>query len=116
MTFKSIAKKLAILLKGRTIHFDHKSYDDGNDIPHIFVNGERYDIDSVKISKNGEYIECYGDYKGTGVDYTFGISVATLTETEMVGMDIYNFFQDIYYETEESGEIGDFEDDFLADK
>jgi hypothetical protein len=30
-------------------------------------------------------------------------------------MGIYNLFQDMYYEMNESGEIGDFEDDFLAE-
>ena len=53
MTIKDIAKKLAKLLKGRTTYFDFKSYDIQDDVPHIFVNGVRYDITYVKMEKNG---------------------------------------------------------------
>ena len=53
MTIKDITKKLAKLLKGRTIYFDFKSYDIQDDVPHIFVNGVRYDINYVKMEKNG---------------------------------------------------------------
>jgi hypothetical protein len=116
MTTKQIAIKLAKeILKGRIIYFDYKSYDNQEDYPHIIVNGERYDIDSVKLSKHGEYMECNGDYKGTGVDYTFGISFIELTEDELEEIGIPALLHDIYYETDESVELGDFEDDFLAE-
>ena len=115
MTIKDIAKKLAKLLKGRTTYFDFKSYDIQDDVPHIFVNGVRYDITYVKMEKNGSYMECCGDYEGTGVDYSLGVSIRTSTETELEKMGIPALLHDIYYETYESVELGDFEDDFLAE-
>lgn len=115
MTIKTIAKKLAKLLNGRTTYFDFKSYDIQDDVPHIFVNGVRYNITYVKMENNGSYMECCGNYKGTGIYYAFGISIRTLTDTELEEMGIPALLHDIYYETDESAELGDFEDDFLAE-
>ena len=114
MNFVDVAKKLAELLNGRTIYFDHKSYDFAKDIPHIFANGERYNVDRVSFNSNGTFLKMYLDGNKMAV-YDFeeeGISTETIQkECEDFGFDA--LFHDIYYETEESYEIGDFELDFL---
>ena len=115
MTTKQIAIKLAKeVIKGGTIYFDFKSYDNQDDVPHIFINGERFDVEYVKLSKYGDYMECSGDYKGTGVDYTFGISFIETTEEKLEKMNVPALLHDMYYETDESFELGDFECDFLG--
>ena len=48
MTHKEIAIKLALLTNGKTITFDHKSYDDANDIPHLMVDGIRFNVETAK--------------------------------------------------------------------
>ena len=103
MTNREIIAKLAKLLDGRTIYFDHKSYDDQEDIPYITIRGERRNVESVKITKyNGLIICCVGT--------TILYDTDEFVETE----EVYNLLQNMYYETNESYDIGDFEQDFLG--
>lgn len=123
MNLIEIAKKLGSLLKEETIFFDHKSYDYAEDIPHVFMDGKRYNVVSVTFSADGMDIGIdvidISEHKLDG----FGISLredlengvtteVILKEAEEMGLDA--LFHDVYYETDYSYEIGDFETDFLG--
>ena len=120
MNFIDVAKKLAELLDGKTIYFDHKSYDLAEDIPHIFVDGKRYDVDNATFNADGTFLDLSvidkTDWSVSGFGIGFyeedGLTTEDIErECENMGLDA--LFHDIYYETEESWEIGDFETDFL---
>lgn len=106
--------KLATLLNGEEIFFDHNSYDLAEDIPHIIVGGKRVDIDSVIIPADASYIEVYsGNDKYTlslveDGDYTFDLIDKFLEESK-----VDTLLYDIYYQHPKSYEIGDYEMDFL---
>ena len=103
MTNREIIAKLVNLLYKRTIYFDHKSYDDQEDIPYITIRGERRNVESVTITKNNGLIICC-------VGVTILYDKDEFIETE----EVYNLLQNMYYETNESYDIGDFEQDFLG--
>jgi hypothetical protein len=117
MNTREQIKKLANLLNGKTIHFDWKSYDFEEDIPHLFLDGKRKNISSVSIGKDGLTMtvmttDCeYG--LGFYEDIENGDTFETIDkELEEIGMD--EFLRDIFYEHPRSWEIGDYEDDFLT--
>ena len=117
MNTREQIKKLANLLNGKTIYFDWKSYDFEMDIPHLTLDGERKNISSVSIGKDGLTMkvmttDCeYG--LGFYEDIEYGETFETIDkELEECGMD--EFLRDIYYEHPRSWEIGDYEDDFLT--
>lgn len=115
MTIRDIAKKLAKLLKGRTIYFDFKSYDNEEDIPHIFDGRTRCDVEVVRFNDNGDFFEIITKSVSMGIelyDITFEEEEFEEGANEI---GLYELLRDIYYETDESQEIGDFEDDFLAE-
>jgi hypothetical protein len=114
------AKKLGTLLNERTIFFDHKSYDDLNDIPHIFMDGKRYDVDSATFHADGTALELdlidksNWSVSGIGIGFYEDDGVTTeMIEKECMEMGLDTLFRDIYYETPESYTIGDYETDFL---
>ena len=97
------------------MYFDHKSYDFAEDIPHLILDGERVNVESVWIDKKGLTMTI------TTNDTEFGLgfyedeenTFETIDkELEECGMD--EFLRDIYYEHPRSWEIGDYEDDFLT--
>ena len=115
MNTREQIKKLASLLEEKVLYFDHKSYDFAEDIPHLVLDGERVNVESVWIDKKGLTMNvttadceiCLGFYEDE--ENTF----ETIDkELEECGMD--EFLRDIYYEHPRSWEIGDYEDDFLT--
>lgn len=115
MNTREQIKKLASLLEEKVLYFDHKSYDFAEDIPHLIIEGERVNVESVWIDKKGLTMNvttadceiCLGFYEDE--ENTF----ETIDkELEECGMD--EFLRDIYYEHPRSWEIGDYEDDFLT--
>lgn len=117
MNTREQIKKLASLLEEKVMYFDHKSYDFAEDIPHLIIDGERLNIDSVWIDKKGltMTITTNDDEIGLGFneDIENGDTFETIDkELEECGMD--EFLRDIYYEHPRSWEIGDYEDDFLT--
>ena len=117
MNTREQIKKLANLLNGKTIHFDWKSYDFEEDIPHLILDDERKNIRSVSIGKDGITMKVMTtdcEHRlGFCEDIEYGITIETIDkELEECGMD--EFLRDIYYEHPRSWEIGDYEDDFLT--
>ena len=115
MNTREQIKKLASLLEEKVMYFDHKSYDFAEDIPHLTLDGERKNISSVSIGKDGLTMKVMT----TDCEYTLGFyedeenTFETIDkELEECGMD--EFLRDIYYEHPRSWEIGDYEDDFLT--
>lgn len=112
MSIFEVAQKVANLLKGRTIHFDFKSYDDENDIPRISDGGKWYKVRYVCFNDEGDFLEIVTDTFGCGIGF-YDITEEEFNEgaTEM---GLYELLSDVYYETEESLKLGDFECDFLG--
>ena len=111
MSILEIAKEVGNLLKGRAIYFDFKSYDNEEDIPHIFDGRTRCNVEVVRFNDNGDFFEIITK------SVSMGIGLYDITEEEFEDdaneMGLYELLRDIYYETDESQEIGDFEMDFL---
>lgn len=117
MNTREQIKKLAKLLNGKTIHFDWKSYDFEEDIPHLILDGKRENIESVWIDKEGLTMTITTNDTEIGLGFNEDIENGDTFETidkelEECGMD--EFLRDIYYEHPRSWDIGDYEDDFLT--
>jgi hypothetical protein len=117
MNTREQIKKLASLLEEKVMYFDHKSYDFEEDIPHLILDGERVNIDSVWIDKKGLSTTITTKHTEIGLGFYEDIENGDTFETidkelEECGMD--EFLRDIYYEHPRSWEIGDYEDDFLT--
>lgn len=108
-------EKIAKLLwsNGREgkIHFDHKSYDDETLIPHIDIDGERVWVETFLIHRDGsQFTLC------SGVDtYTLDMDAipSEWDDDYFIEIGLDTLLRDVYYETSESYEIGDYELDFL---
>ena len=114
------AKKLGTLLNERTIFFDHKSYDDLKDIPHIVVDGKRYDVDNATFNADGTFLDLSVIDKTNWKVSGYGIGfyeeedlTAEDIEKACMEMGLDTLFRDIYYETPESYIFGDYETEFL---
>ena len=89
--------------------FDHKSYDFDIDIPSIIINDEKRLVDEFRINYDATEIVVI-----SGNDmFTLYIPTCTFTDDDFDKMGMLDLLRDVYYETEYSFEIGDFEDDFL---
>lgn len=119
MYLKYQAKALYRLIGNSTISFDHKSYDLAEDIPNIIHDGRRMNVFSVQFIRNGSALCCELDdkilcevtIKLFNNDYEIG---DTEFDEILNGYGLDQLFHDIYYETDESGDIGDYELDFLG--
>lgn len=95
---------------GRII-FDFKSYDNPQDIPHIrTLTGKRLPVDSVTMSRDGSRMVVTAIRKDNLPER---ITVRNRFGSILRLRGIHTLLQDIYYETDESWEVGDFESDFL---
>ena len=118
MYLKYQAKALYRLIGNRTISFDHKSYDLAEDIPHIILDGRRINVFSVQFIHNGSALCCELDDEFLNevtikvVNTDCGMDCVFDKTLNLYGLD--QLFHDMYYETDESGDIGDYELDFLG--
>lgn len=115
MNTREQIKKLALLLEGKIMFFDHKSYDLAEDIPHLTLEGKRENIESVYIAKDGTIMTITTADSEIVLGFTEDEEITLETidkELEKCGMD--EFLRDIYYNHPRSWEIGDYEDDFLT--
>lgn len=114
MNIIEIAHKLGEFLNERTIYFDHKSYDLEEDIPHIIIDGKRENVQTAQFNEDGSILIIVTDSHEYTLDFKSEDTTTEeiLKEAEEIGL--YDLFSDIFYETEESWEIGDFELDFLG--
>lgn len=116
MYLKYQAKALYKLLKKRQVWFDHKSYDCPNDIPFIIIGNKRYRVDGVHFVEEGILDIHLSDNILTNITINFrniGLEDDEF-DIELQRYELSGLFRDIYYETEDSWEIGDYELDFLG--
>lgn len=116
MRITEVVKKLAELLNGRTIYFDLKSYSEDAEPPYLIVYGDRKIVEEVTLNKEGTYLEVsFADGSGGSFDfYAENDLDIDEIEEECGEMGIYNLLKDMYMETDESFDLGDFEQDFLG--
>jgi len=116
MNTQEIVKKLAELLyKDDGVYegvvcFDWSSYDDENDIPCLIIDGKAVKIDEFQVNKDGTQISVISGCN----NYILDLTVSPFTEQEYEDMGMYTLLSNVYYETDYSWEIGDFEIDFLG--
>lgn len=93
------------------VYFDHASYDDELDIPHIDIDGERVWVDRFIINKDGSQFAIYAGKDTYILDMDAIPSEWDDDYFIEIGLDV--LLRDVYYETNESGDIGDYELNFL---
>lgn len=93
------------------IHFDHKSYDDETLIPHIDIDGERVLVDTFIINRDGSEFTIISGRDSYILDMDAIPSEWDDDYFIEIGLDV--LLRDVYYETSESFDIGDYELDFL---
>lgn len=108
MTIREEIKKVGQLLDGKLMTFDHSTYDLKEDIPHLFLEGKRQDVNSVEIYDDGRMMNVYTD------DGVYGLGFYEMNDKELEEMGMDTLLRDIYYNHSRSWEIGDYEDDFLT--
>ena len=114
MILREQIKMVAELLEEKVMYFDHKFYDNAEDIPHLILDGKRENIETVFIAKNGleMIIETCDEEFGLGFYEDENTTFESMDkELEEIGMA--EFLRAIYYEHPRSCEIGNYEDDFL---
>ena len=117
MILREQIKMVAELLEEKVMYFDHKSYDNADDIPHLILDGKRENIETVFIAKNGleMIIETCDEEFGLGFYEDENTTFESMDkELEEIGMA--EFLRVIYYNHPRSCEIGNYEDDFLNRK
>ena len=96
------------------IYFDHKSYDDNRDIPHLLIDGELIYVYKFYVNREETLMQITDDE-----NKLYTLDLTELPEEwddeyfDQIGM--FELLQDVYYETTESYEIGDYEIDFLKE-
>lgn len=94
------------------IYFDHKSYDNNRDIPYLLIDGELVYVVKFYVNRKETLMQITDDENNL---YT--LDLTALPEEwddeyfDQIGM--FELLQDVYYETTESGNIGDYELNFL---
>lgn len=116
MEIRKRLEEIATLLwrngyKGR-VCFDHKSYDDENDIPRIKIGGQIIKVAEFAIERDGDIISIVDD---EGDFYSLWVSGASdeWNDSYYESIGLFDLIRDVYYETTESCEIGDYELDFI---
>ena len=93
------------------VWFDHKSYDLSEDIPHLIINGNRVLVERFYVSKDGDFVEIWSN------DDKYTLDMTNLPEdwndATFEEMGMFNLLQDVFYETNASWEIGDYELNFM---
>lgn len=96
------------------IYFGHKSYDDENDIPHLIIDDKRVNVEDFIISRDATKLVIVDDKR-----FVHTLDMTNLPEdwndVTFEEMGMFNLLQDVYYETNASWEIGDYELDFIKD-
>ena len=90
------------------------TYDNDEDIPRLSINGETIKVETVIINKEATKLSVQtrdGDYSLSLVPT--GKQTPDDIESILNESKVPDLLQEVYYETDESYEIGDFETDFL---
>lgn len=117
MKIHNYLKKIGELLysneeyNGR-VYFDHKSYDDTNDIPSIIIDDKKVLVEEFHINEDCDFISIYDDNNNL---YMLDMNAipSEWNDDYFEEIGLFNLLQDVYYETSMSYEIGDYELDFI---
>ena len=116
MNTQEIVKKLAELLYkdegvyDGVVYFDWSSYDLDEDIPNLTIDNKIVQIEEFRVNKEGTQIAVINGND----NYILDLTTNPFTEQEYEDMGMYTLLNSVYYETDYSWEIGDFENDFLG--
>lgn len=116
MNTHEIIKKIAELLyKDEGVYegivcFDWSSYDMEDDIPMIKIGGNEIKVEEFRVNYDGTEIVIISGFDS----YTLDLTNSPYSEEDYEDMGIYTLLNNVYYETDYSWEIGDFELDFLG--
>lgn len=119
MKIHNYLKKIGELLysneeyNGR-VYFDHKSYDDTNDIPCIIIDNKKILVEEFHINEDCDFISIYDDNNNL---YMLDMNAipSEWNDDYFEEIGLFNLLQDVYYETSMSYEIGDYELDFIGE-
>lgn len=94
------------------VYFDHKSYDDNNDIPSIIIDDKKVLVEEFHINEDCDFISIYDDNNNL---YMLDMNAipSEWNDDYFEEIGLFNLLQDVYYETSMSYEIGDYELDFI---
>jgi hypothetical protein len=109
---KSIADYLWANEYDGMVYFDHSSYDLETDIPHLLIDGELVYVTKFYINRDATFLEIVDDNNN---QYTTKLTdIPEEWDDEYFdSMGMFELLRDVFYETEKSWEIGDYEMDFL---
>lgn len=116
MNTQEIVKKLAELLYkdegvyDGVVYFDWSSYDLDEDIPNLTIDNKIVQIEEFRVNKEGTQIAVINGNN----NYILDLTTNPFTEQEYEDMGMYTLLNSVYYETDYSWEIGDFEMNFLG--
>lgn len=116
MEIKKRLKEIAELLwangyKG-TICFDHKSYDDEDDIPRLRFGRKTFLVVMFNINSEGDRILIIDNNGKTCPMMTSDWS-DDWSDSYCESIGLFALLREVYYETKESWEIGDYELNFI---
>lgn len=116
MEIKKRLKEIAGLLWDNgyngAVYFDHKSYEDDSDIPRIKISGDVVLVSEFHINKVGDSITICDDSNNVYSLWITGWS-DEWSDSYYESIGLFDLLRDVYYETKESYEIGDYELDFI---
>ena len=109
MNTQEIVKKLAELLyKDEGVYNGVVCFEE--DIPNLTIDNKIVQIEEFRVNKEGTQIAVI-----SGNDnYILDLTTNPFTEQEYEDMGMYTLLNSVYYETDYSWDIGDFENDFLG--
>lgn len=116
MEIEKRLKEIASLLWNNgyegVVCFDHKSYDDEGDIPRIKVGSYMVKVKEFAVSKDGISFSVMDNKWGI---YSFAVTGWSdeWADSYYESIGLFDLLRDVYYETTESCEIGDYELDFI---
>lgn len=96
------------------VYFDHKSYDNDNDIPSIIIDDKKVLVEEFHINEDCDFISIYDDNNNL---YMLDMNAipSEWNDDYFEEIGLFNLLQDVYYETSMSYEIGDYELDFIGE-
>ena len=111
--------KIAELLWGNgengVVCFDRSSYDLESDIPHLVIDGKYVIVDTFIINKDGSQFTVCDDNKRDSYTLDMDAIPTEWDDNYFIEVGLDALLRDVYYETKESYEIGDYEMDFIGD-
>lgn len=95
-----------------TVYFDPASYDNELDIPSLLIDSDFVWISEFHINEEGDVI-CIVDNYNNSYSLDFSNLSQGMDDEYFIKIGFDSLLRDVYYETKESSEIGDYELNFI---